>query len=313
MKRNNDYDNTFQTIKNRHKRLMIAIINDCFEKDYPLDAEIDVLPTRSQLVNLGSSGGFIMEDRDSDSILRIDNDYYLLEVQAYDDDSMAIRIAEYTFIAARDMAESEQGRVVLNIPRFTIIYIKPTAVTPRSTEMIYRFPDGQMVTYSEKNVFLSDLSKEEIIEKKLYAYIPFYIARYEKELIREKDYEKAMEDLVYFRDKMIELYERKELSGTEFINLGKFANTIVTHITDGNRIEREVTEIMGGSIVETESERLIRIGKESRQYEVDQANTERDAAIAIIVDMVKSGNYALEEAADKLGISVEAFREKMKS
>ncbi len=70
---------------------------------------------------------------------------------------------------------------------------------------------------------------------------------------------------------------------------------------------------MSGSIVETESERLIRIGKESRQYEVDQANTERDAAIAIIVDMVKSGNYALEEAADKLGLSVESFRERMKS
>ncbi len=76
---------------------------------------------------------------------------------------------------------------------------------------------------------------------------------------------------------------------------------------------------MGGSIVETESERLIRIGKESRQEEIDQANTERDtavterdAAIAIIVDMVKNGKYAMEKAASKLGISVEAFQEKMK-
>ncbi len=82
---------------------------------------------------------------------------------------------------------------------------------------------------------------------------------------------------------------------------------------DGKRIESEVTKIMGGSIVETESERLIRIGKESRQEEIDQAIAERDKAIEdTIIGLAKSGDLTMEVAAGKLGMSVEAFQEKLK-
>ena len=109
---------------------------------------------------------------------------------------------------------------------------------------------------------MSDLSKEEIIEKKLYAYIPFYIARYEMELSTEKNYQKALEDLAFFRDKMVELHQTKELTGEELTDLGSFVNTIVVHITDGNDVEKEATSIMGGTVYETESERLRREGIE---------------------------------------------------
>ena len=149
MKKTRDYDNIFQTIKKKHKRLLIAIINNCFQKNYPENAGVEVLPTRSQLVNKGCNGESIIEDRDSDCVLRISDDYFLLEVQAYDDDSMAIRIAEYTFLAARDIAEQSQGTVMLNIPHFTVIYIKPTAKTPRYTEITYVLPDGQKLTYRD--------------------------------------------------------------------------------------------------------------------------------------------------------------------
>ena len=67
-----------------------------------------------------------------------------------------------------------------------------------------------------------------------------------------------MEDLAYFRDKMVELHEKEQLSGEEFTNLGNFVNTIVAHITDGNDIEKEVTGIMGGTPYETASERIKR-------------------------------------------------------
>ena len=50
MKRTRDYDSTFQTLKNRHKRLLIAVINDCFHKNYPMNAAVELLPTKSQLM-----------------------------------------------------------------------------------------------------------------------------------------------------------------------------------------------------------------------------------------------------------------------
>lgn len=46
-------------------------------------------------------------------------------------------------------------------------------------------------------------------------------------------------------------------------------NQIVTHITDGNGIETEVTSVMGGEIFELHSEKIIREAKEevSKQYQ----------------------------------------------
>ncbi len=82
---------------------------------------------------------------------------------------------------------------------------------------------------------------------------------------------------------MVELREKEQLSGEEFINLGNFVNTIVAHITDGNDIEKEVTGIMGGTPYETASERIKREVYEQfkDQFEENKkALDERDRRIA---------------------------------
>jgi hypothetical protein len=307
MKKTHDYDSTFQTIKNKHKRLLIAVINDCFHKHYPMNTEVELLPTRSQLIAQGGKTKAKIIDRESDAILRIENDYYLIEVQAYDDENMAIRIAEYTFLAARDTTQGDQSRVVLNIPHFTVIYIKPSKDTPKVTEITYAFPNGQKVVCQENNVLLSELTKEEIIEKKLYAYIPFYVARYEKELTSEKDYQKAIEDLAFFREKMIELRQREELSGSEFTDLGEFVNNIVTHITNGNAIEKEVTGIMGGQVYETATERIQREVRE----ELEPIIAEKDRELSASKDALAEKDRELSESKDALAEKEAALAKSM--
>lgn len=270
MKKTHDYDNTFKTMKQDHKRLFIAVINECFHKNYPMDCSIEVLPADLFFMEPDKENAAEITERDSDLILRIGNDYYILECQTYDDDSMAIRIAEYTFLTARNYALWDKGRAILDMPHFTVIYVKATGETPKFTTITYRFPNGKIVDYSEENVFINNLSKEEIIQKKLYAYIPFYIARYEKQLSTQEDYEDAIKDLAYFRDEMIKLHKRKELSDDEWVDLRQYVNTIVTHITDGNRIEKEVAGIMGGTVYESESKRLKREGREEVQPIIDE-------------------------------------------
>ena len=188
--------------------------------------------------------------------------------------------------------------MTLNIPHFTVIYIKPSGDTPHQTKITYRFPDGQEVSCTEKNIFLTEITKEEIIEKKLYAYIPFYIARYEHELSTERNYQKALEDLAYFRDKMVELHQNRELSGDELTDLGSFVNTIVTHITDGNMIEKEATSIMGGTAYETESERIRRVAREEMQAELDEKDKileEKDKVLEEKDKVLEEKDKALEE------------------
>ncbi|MCR5701132.1 MAG: hypothetical protein K6G76_03185 [Lachnospiraceae bacterium] len=45
MKKTKDYDNTFKSLKVKHKRLFITCINEAFNKAYPLNAEVEVLPS----------------------------------------------------------------------------------------------------------------------------------------------------------------------------------------------------------------------------------------------------------------------------
>ena len=263
MKHTSDYDNVFKTMKERHKRLFISVINETFGKTYPLDAKIEVLPSEGYLTEEETeTGEKRIEEQISDFLIKIGNDVFLLECQSYDDDSMAIRIAEYAFITARKFSTWSIGEAVIPMPHFSVIYVKKGKKTPKQTNIRFTFPDGREVLYTADNVILEDFTKEYIIEKKLFPYIPFYIARYETELSGEKDISQAVADLEYFRDEMMKLYERKELTGEELIDLMGFVNTIITHITDGNKSEERLVNVMGGTVIETESERLVRVGKE---------------------------------------------------
>ena len=68
------------------------------------------------------------------------------------------------------------GHATIPMPGFSIIYIKKTGRTPRSTAITLTFPDGQAVAYESENVILEAFTKEYIAEKRLFPYIPFYIA-----------------------------------------------------------------------------------------------------------------------------------------
>ena len=296
-KKTPDYDNVFKTMKMKHKRLFVSVINDVFGKDYPLDVKVDVLPSEGYLTeNETADGSKEIEEHISDFLIKIRDEVYLLECQSYDDGSMAIRIAEYAFIAARQSAVWDIGKATIPMPRFTVIYVKRTEKTPKATTITFTFPDGQSVDYKSDNVILEELTKEYIIEKRLFPYIPFYIARYEKDIVSGNDIEAAVGDLMYFRNEIIRLHNESGLSDLEMTDLIGFIKTIITHITNGNKNEERLVNIMGGVIIETESERLMREGmyqgKVQMIIELGQEDGLSDEAI-------------LSRLQDKIGLSLE--------
>ena len=156
--------------------------------------------------------------------------------------------------------------------------------------------------YSSKKIVLTEQEKEEleqriqedIIEKRLFPYIPFYIARYEKEIASEGDIENVIEELTYFRNEMVRLHQGKELSDDELIDLKGVVNTIITHITNGNKNEERLVNIMGGTIIETESEKLVRQGRAQMIIELGQEDGLDDAVI--IERLQKKAGLSLEKA-----------------
>ncbi len=292
-KKTPDYDNVFKTMKSKHKRLFISVINDIFGKEYPLDAKVEVLPSEGYLTESETADGSRdIEEQISDFLIKIGSEVYLLECQSYDDGSMAIRIAEYAFIVARQFATWDIGHAVIPMPRFSVIYVKRTEKTPKTTTITFAFPDGQSVDYESANVILEEFTKEYIVEKRLFPYIPFYIARYEKDIASENSIENAVKDLEYFRDEMVRLYEAKELSEDELIDLRGFVNTIITHITNGNKNEERLVNVMGGTVIETESERIRKEAKAQMLVEMGQEYGLDDTAI-------------LNRLQEKIGLSLE--------
>ena len=126
----------------------------------------------------------------------------------------------------------------------------------------------------------------------MFPYIPFYIARYEKDITSENSIENAVKDLEYFRNEMIRLHKKDELSDDEIVDLMGFVNTIITHITNGNKNEERLVNIMGGTVIETESEKLIRRGKAQEIIEMGQEFGLDDTAI-------------LKRLQEKIGLSLE--------
>ena len=205
---------------------------------------------------------------------------------------MAIRIAEYAFIVARQFATWDIGHAVIPMPRFSVIYVKRTDKTPKATTITFTFPDGQSVDYKSANVILEEFTKEYILEKRLFPYIPFYIARYEKEITSGGNIDNAVKDMEYFRDGMARLHRNGELLDGEIIDLMGFVNTIITHITNGNKNEERLVNIMGGTVIETESEKLIRQGQAKMLIEIGQEDGLDDATI-------------LKRLQEKIGLSQE--------
>ena len=274
-----------------------------------MDAKVEILPSEGYLTEQETADGSKdIEEQISDFVIKIENEVYLLECQSYDDGSMAIRIAEYAFIVARQFAEWDIGQATIPMPGFSIIYIKRTEKTPKTTRITFTFPDGQEVKYESENVILEEFTRERIVEKRLFPYIPFYIARYEKDIISEKNIENAAEDLEYFRNEMVRLHKKGELTDDEIIDLMGFVNTIITHIANGNGSEERLVNIMGGTVIETASEKLIRKGREAGKAE-GKAEGRAEGKAEEIIEMGQE--FGLDDAAilkrlqEKIGLSLE--------
>lgn len=264
-----------------------------------------MLPSEGYLTESeGADGNREIEEQISDFLMKIGSEIYLLECQSYDDGSMAIRIAEYAFIVARQFAIWDIGHAVIPMPRFSVIYVKKTDKTPKSTTITFTFPDGQRVDYKSENVILAEFTKEYIVEKRLFPYIPFYVARYEKEIAYGDRIEEAVRDLKYFRNEMLRLHKDGELSDDEIIDLMGFVNIIITHITNGNENEERLVNIMGGTVIETESEKLIQRGvKQGMQQGIQQGK------VQIIIELGKEegleDTVILSRLQEKAGVTLE--------
>lgn len=251
MNDNTIFDDVFRTMVEKMTYLVIPLINEVFHTAYPENIKIVQLHNEHQL----EDGEII-----TDSCLRIGDKLYHIECQSLDDTTMAVRMIEYDFAIALEHRKKIDGKYYVEFPRSCVLYLRSGRKTPDFLEVKLILPDRQVCEYRVPTVKMEHYTKDSIFEKKLLMLLPFYVMRYEKTAdIIEKDPEKfqgLLNEYEYIRNKL-----EREISYSGRAELYTDLNKLIIRISDyifrnKEKIRKGVGEIMGGKVLQLESERL---------------------------------------------------------
>lgn len=254
---NTIYDDVFRTIVEKMPELLIPVINEVFNTCYAENEKIMVLHNE----HYRGDGKVI-----TDSCLLIKKHLYHLECQSWPDSKMEIRMIEYDFFLALEHAKKKNGRYIMEMPRSCTLYLRHTQNTPDFLEVLLRIPDARKkqtykeIVYEIPVVKVQKYTLDEIFKKKLVAFLPYYIMRYEKQLKSiDSDKEKLLQLLQEY-EKIKEMLD-EELSGEDRAAVYTDMVNLIIRISDyflqsADKVKKGVADVMGGKVLQLESERL---------------------------------------------------------
>ena len=251
MTNNTIFDDVFRTMVEKMTYLVVPLINEVFHTSYPEDVKIVHLRNEHQ-----------MEDGEliTDARLLIGDKVYHIECQSVDDTTMSIRMFEYDLAIALENRRKVGRRFFVEFPRSCVIYLRTTRNTPDVEEVELLFPDGQVCVYRVPTVKLERYTKDSIFEKNLLLLLPFYVMRYEDaaHTIGE-DSEKLQGLLKEYEDIRINLEKEFSTAGRSelYTDLNKLIIRVSNYIfREEEKVRKGVDEVMGGKVLQLESERL---------------------------------------------------------
>ena len=267
---NTIFDDVFRTMIEKMPYLAVPLINEVFHTSYPQDVPIVQLRNEHQQEN-----GEII----TDSCLKIGGKLYHIECQSVDDTTMAIRMIEYDFSIAVENAQKLGRRYRIEFPKSCVLYLRSGNNTPDFLEVEMTLSDEHTLLYRIPTIKLEGQTKDSIFEKDLLMLLPFYIMRYEKDIHEMSENPELFQNLLNEYEE-IRANLIKELSGedkaTLYMDLNKLIIKIADYICQSEEVVRKgIGEIMGGKVLELESERLLAEGKAIGKAEGETKGEER--------------------------------------
>ena len=247
------FDDVFQTIKEKMPELTIPLINEVFGTDYPADTVI----VQGKNEHHTANGKII-----TDSYLIIGTCRYHLECQSTEDNTMVLRMIEYDFAIGLEYAQKEAGKYRIHLPHSCVLYLRGDNPSPsQNLELV--LPDGRSIEYRVPVIRMEWYSIEKILQKHLTMLLPFYVMRYENAKLEDEQLCKRLfEEYGLIQRYLEETYLQK---GQEkaFRDVMELINRITNYIfSKTENVRKELGEIMGGQVLELESDRLIKKGEQ---------------------------------------------------
>ena len=291
------FDNAFRTILERVPELVVMMINEAFHTDYRFDEP--VIQCRNEHV---TKAGKIV----TDSVLVVRGVSYHVEVQAYSDSGMQIRMIEYDFHIALGNAEQKDGVYRIRFPESCVFFIRRRRLKNKTLDVEIEFPDGAKVMYKAKAIPTLSYTLDDIFEKKLYALIPYYLLKYEKkkDILEEsdKDRDELLRDYKEIADRLIRIMEDDPTAGYISVLLD-LVNDVADEVLAGQPETRKgIGEIMGGQLMTLASDRIAEEAKAKGKIE---------GGNEMLYKLVQDGDISVEKAVEKMRVSQKKFLDQM--
>ena len=249
------FDDVFRTMLEKMPQLAVPLINEVFGTSYPEDVKIIQKRNEHQTKN-----GRII----TDSHLLIANRIYHIECQSTDDSTMVIRMIEYDFAISLEQVQKENGRYRMYFPQSCVLYLRGIKKRDAiSVEIV--MPNGDTVEYTVPVVQVQEFTCDDMLRKRLLFLLPYHVIKYEQEKDLDTDSEKWKE----FLDecKKIESYLEENFleKGNEksYRDMIELIIRIADHVfRDNEKVRKGFGDVMGGKVLELESDKLIQRGIE---------------------------------------------------
>lgn len=280
------FDDVYRTMLQKLPSTIIPAINETFGTHYDENTSLQQL--RNEHLEIG---GKII----TDSLIRIGENLYHLECQSTPDGTMAIRMFEYDFAIALEDARKQTEPYRIKFPLSGAIYLRHKSTTPDELSLTVEFPDKQEVNYRVPVIKVQKYSLEEIFNKHLWLFIPYYIMRFEDKFAAMEENPDERIAMLADLQKMVtkfESYAKTSKHPNIYTDTMQLAKRIAEHLlSNQKKTKREVNHIMGGKILELHSEKMLKKGRLEMLTELVISNLKK--------------NKPLPEIADSFSISVD--------
>ena len=256
MATNTIFDDVFRTMQEKMPEQTIPLINAVFGTQYPIDTEI--IQGRNE--HHTENGEVI-----TDSYLVIGGKRYHIECQSTEDQTMVLRMIEYDFAIGLENARKVDGIYRIQLPHPCILYLRgENQDTLLSMELVLF--DGRIIKYQVPVIRMEWYSLNEIFEKNLVILLPFYMMRYEK-MKEQVETDSELRERIFQECRAIEQYLEKGFlkkgMEKEFRDMTELVNRIGDYIfLKQQKVRKGLGEIMGGKVLELESDKLIKKGEQ---------------------------------------------------
>ena len=309
---NTPYDDTFRTLLQDCPELVVPLINELFGTNYT-GREV-VVSNENEFFLRNPEGK--KEKRVTDSNLTLISlkgisKRYHLECQSTADGTMEIRMWEYDAQIALMNKEYRDGVLYVKFPDSAVIYLRSNSNTPDELKICICVGKKE-IFYEIPILKVKNYTLDEIFEKQLWMLIPFYIFRYEKEFRKINGDEERLhslrmeyENVAARLDQECQSGRMKPITGGALCEL---ANNVVKKLASKyDNVEKEVTEVMGGKVLNYRSKEIFREAME-KGLEEGRLEGSNQKTIELVTKKYQKGDSASKIAEDLL-MSVEEVEE----